>query len=101
MSKEAKYACHIDLDEGQEPDNCVLDGGDPDFCFYAKRYGQDARNHCGEWKPITIHKKDRRDEVISDLLEALQKIQEGLSLGQDSDVLLSIASSAIKKATDE
>lgn len=52
MSDE-KYACHIDL-EGQEPDNCVLDGGDPDACFYTRVHGQAGRQKCGEWKPIKV-----------------------------------------------
>lgn len=50
------YRCHIDLEEGMEPDDCVLDSGFRDDCFYARRYGDKAREHCGEWKPIQIAK---------------------------------------------
>jgi hypothetical protein len=49
-----EYACHIDLEEGQEPDECVLDGGIWDHCFYARKYGEEARKHCGEWKPVVF-----------------------------------------------
>jgi hypothetical protein len=50
------YACHIDLEPGQEPDDCVLDGGVWDHCYYAARYGEEARKHCGEWKPVLLIK---------------------------------------------
>lgn len=47
-----EYACFIDLEEGQKPDSCVLDGGVIDHCFYARKHGIEARKHCGEWKPV-------------------------------------------------
>lgn len=104
MSKDTKYACHIDLDEGQAPDNCVLDGGDPDHCFYARRYGQDARKHCGEWKPITMHKQDKRDQLIADLLQELRKARAWMEVGNFSgdEYKVDCASidAAIKKATE-
>ena len=53
-----KYGCHVDLEEGQEPDNCVLDGGDVEHCFYAKTYGENARQKCKEWKPIKFQKQE-------------------------------------------
>jgi len=52
-----KYGCYVDLEEGQEPDNCVLDGGNIEHCFYAKTYGENARQKCKEWKPIKFQKQ--------------------------------------------
>jgi hypothetical protein len=37
---------------------CVLDGGNPDDCMYARRFGKNARERCGEWKPF-IRKEDK------------------------------------------
>jgi hypothetical protein len=51
------YACHIDLEEGIAPDACVLDTGRPEDCVYARKYGDNAREHCGEWKPIKLNHK--------------------------------------------
>lgn len=50
------YRCHVDLEDGMEPDDCVLDSGRRDDCFYARLHGDRAREHCGEWKPIQIAK---------------------------------------------
>lgn len=46
------YGCHIDLGPNEQPDGCVLDGGNRNDCFYAMRFGDKAREKCGEWKPI-------------------------------------------------
>jgi len=48
------FGCHIDLSPGEKPDACVLDTGKHADCFYAKRFGQAAREKCGEWKPISF-----------------------------------------------
>ena len=50
------HGCHVDLEEGQKPDACVLDEGRPQDCMYA---GQLMRNgktklHCEYWKPIAL-----------------------------------------------
>lgn len=31
-----KYGCHVDLEEGMEPDGCVIDEGQLHNCTYAK-----------------------------------------------------------------
>lgn len=31
-----KYGCHLDLEEGQDPDECVIDLGRVHDCIYAK-----------------------------------------------------------------
>lgn len=49
-----KYGCHCDLEEGMEPDGCVLDYGKPEDCVYARLRG--SKDKCEYWKPITIHK---------------------------------------------
>jgi hypothetical protein len=61
LAEPVEYRCHIEIEvmpDGFEPDGCVLDGGNPDHCIYAKRYGDKAREHCGEWKPF-IRKEDK------------------------------------------
>lgn len=47
------YGCHIDLPDSKY-DDCVLDMGRPNDCLYARKYGDSARNHCGEWKPVAV-----------------------------------------------
>lgn len=50
-----KYGCHIDINEiVGGPDECVLDLGKPEDCMYARKYGEEARKHCGEWKPVAF-----------------------------------------------
>jgi hypothetical protein len=55
LAEPVEHRCHLEIEvmpDGFEPDGCVLDGGNPDHCMYAKRYGDKAREHCGEWKPF-------------------------------------------------
>lgn len=49
-----KYGCHCDLEEGMEPDGCVLDYGKPEDCVYARL--RDSKDKCEYWKPIQVHK---------------------------------------------
>ncbi len=61
LAEPVEHRCHLEIEvmpDGFEPDGCVLDGGNPDHCMYAKRYGDKAREHCGEWKPF-IRKEDK------------------------------------------
>lgn len=60
----SEYGCHIDLPEGQH-DNCVLDGGNRDDCIYARKYGEEGRNKCGEWKPVKIVESSPSDALSS------------------------------------
>lgn len=45
-----KYGCHCDLEEGTEPDGCVLDYGKPEDCVYARLRG--SKDKCEYWKQI-------------------------------------------------
>jgi len=45
-----KYGCHVDLEEGIEPDECVIDRGDFDDCVYA-RPGM-RKEQCKYWKIV-------------------------------------------------
>lgn len=49
-----KYGCHCDLEDGMEPDGCVLDYGKPEDCVYARLRG--SKDKCEYWKPIKFHK---------------------------------------------
>lgn len=69
------YRCHIDLDleDGMEPDDCVLDSGRRDDCVYARLHGDRAREHCGEWKPIQIAKHPPQPRRMGGAVEGEQK----------------------------
>jgi len=52
LGSAAPRGCHCDLEEGEEPDGCVLDEGRPQDFVYAR--GIDVKNRCQFWQPITI-----------------------------------------------
>ena len=58
LTEPVEYRCHADIDDLSGPDSCVLDGGNPDDCMYARRFGKNARERCGEWKPF-VRKEDK------------------------------------------
>ena len=45
-----KFGCYCDLEEGQSPDDCVMDTGKLHECIYAKK-GMSKWN-CKYWKAI-------------------------------------------------
>lgn len=45
-----KYGCHCDLDEGMEPDGCVIDSGERHNCIYAKTI--EVKEQCEYWRVI-------------------------------------------------
>lgn len=47
-----EYACHCDIFDGEEPDECVLDSDEynEDDCIYARK-GMDKKK-CEYWKPV-------------------------------------------------
>ena len=45
---EVGYGCHIDLEEDQEPDHCVIDAGNFHQCIYAKEGMR--KEDCVYWK---------------------------------------------------
>lgn len=52
--ERVKYGCFIDLcEEGDEPDGCVIDEGEPHLCIYAERLVAQGKGKldCKEWKP--------------------------------------------------
>jgi len=54
--EQGPHGCHCDLEEGMEPDGCVLDEGRPEHCIYAGsllREGKD-KTACEYWKPIEV-----------------------------------------------
>lgn len=44
------YGCHCDLEEGMEPDGCVIDSGERHNCVYAKDIS--AKEQCEYWRVI-------------------------------------------------
>lgn len=49
-----RMGCTIDLDD-EYGDDCVLDIGRPQDCVYARKHGANARDYCGEWRPVTVY----------------------------------------------
>lgn len=47
-----KFGCHCDLEEGMEPDGCVIDEGLLRNCVYAKP--NMVKEQCEYWKPIKL-----------------------------------------------
>ena len=54
---QVKYGCHCDLEPGQQPDGCMLDGGDYEDCIYAKKGMK--KEDCKHWKPIEAVKSEK------------------------------------------
>ena len=58
LAAPVPHGCHVDLDleEGMEPDGCVLDEGRPDNCIYARRLHREGKDKtaCEYWKPIEV-----------------------------------------------
>ena len=48
---ELKYGCHCDLEDGQEPDGCVIDSNRFCDCVYAKPNMR--KEQCEYWKIVT------------------------------------------------
>lgn len=49
---EVKYGCHVDLEEGMEPDECVLDCGNINDCVYTRSVK--IKEQCQYWQPIKV-----------------------------------------------
>ena len=57
-----KYGCHCEIeamDDGFEPDACVIDGGNINDCIYAVKLQREGKGKldCEYWKPITLARK--------------------------------------------
>ena len=50
------YGCHCDLEEGMEPDGCVIDAGRPDECVRATILLREnkSKTDCEYWRPVTM-----------------------------------------------
>jgi hypothetical protein len=56
LEEPVPHGCHCDLEEGMEPDGCVLDEGRPQHCSLAGsllRAGKD-KTDCEYWRPIEV-----------------------------------------------
>ena len=56
LAASVPHGCHVDLDPGMKPDGCVLDGGRPETCIYAKRLLREGKDKtaCEYWQPIEV-----------------------------------------------
>ena len=47
-----KFGCHLELDPGQKPNECVIDEGTPHHCMYATNLVRDGKTkwNCPHWK---------------------------------------------------
>jgi hypothetical protein len=45
-----RFGCHIDLEEGEQPDGCVKDYGAENDCIYARRHR--TREGCKFWREV-------------------------------------------------
>lgn len=50
--RAAPHGCHCDLEEGQEPDGCVIDQNRRQDCVYAGRHKR--KEQCEYWQPIVV-----------------------------------------------
>jgi hypothetical protein len=48
---EVKYGCHCDLEEGQEPDGCVIDEGRIGDCIHARENMR--KEQCKYWRVVS------------------------------------------------
>lgn len=55
LGSTAKWGCHCDIEEGMEPDGCVLDEGTPQNCVYARTAGIKAK--CEYWRPVEFKRR--------------------------------------------
>ena len=56
LAQPVPHGCHVDLHPGMKPDGCVLDGGRPETCIYAKRLFREGKDKtaCEYWQPIEV-----------------------------------------------
>jgi hypothetical protein len=51
MQREGvKFGCHVELNVGELPDDCVKDYGADGDCIYARRHR--TREACKYWQPV-------------------------------------------------
>jgi len=55
---ELKYGCHVDLEEGEMPDECVIDLGDVCGCIYAKEGMR--KEQCKYWRIVALSEQEAK-----------------------------------------
>lgn len=55
LGSGAKYGCHCDLEEGMQPDECVIDSNTRSECVHAQRI--ESKIQCQFWRPLIRHPK--------------------------------------------
>lgn len=50
QARGVRYGCHLELNMGEMPDDCVKDYGDNKACIYARRHR--TREGCRYWLPV-------------------------------------------------
>ena len=50
--ESVKYGCHVDLEEDQQPDDCVIDIEDFNGCIYAKEGMR--KEQCKYWRVVAL-----------------------------------------------
>lgn len=50
------HGCHVDLEDWQKPDDCVMDHDAHQDCVYAMQLQRDGKTklHCEYWRPIAL-----------------------------------------------
>lgn len=51
LGSSIRWGCHVDLDPGQQPDECVISSDKHSQCVYARKGMRPEQ--CEYWKPIT------------------------------------------------
>lgn len=62
---DGSWACHVEVDIGEQPDACVLDEGRKEDCLYAPKCG--TKEKCVWWAPKTAEnllRARRGDEPV-------------------------------------
>jgi hypothetical protein len=56
LAEPVPHGCHVDLEEGMDPDGCVLDEGRPSKCIYARSLVREGKGKtdCEYWQPIEV-----------------------------------------------
>lgn len=67
-----EYACHCDVFDGEEPDECVLDSCEysENDCIYARK-GMDKKT-CEYWKPVKLHVSNPNFTTPADAYRLMQ-----------------------------
>jgi hypothetical protein len=55
---ELKYGCHVDLEKGEMPDECVIDTGALCNCVFAKEGMR--KEQCKYWRIVTFSEQEAK-----------------------------------------